>query len=158
MSACVCIRRVALERNCRCLCVYLCVCCACPSLCTNGEIGGESHPEGKGHSPCKGEKGNSIFLDITSKYTRSSLCLFPSLLIELNLDILEELPSFQRVTSYLLHSYLSARLSTTNQADFYSPFNMPQLGETTFTFVWEGWNLTTPTILRYKSYKSFSFF
>lgn len=62
VSACVCIRRAALERNCKCLCVCLRACCACLSAWTNGEIGGESHSEVRGHSPCKREKGNSIFL------------------------------------------------------------------------------------------------
>lgn len=46
VSACVCIRKVASERNCKCLCMCFCVCCL--SLCTNGGTGEESHPEGKG--------------------------------------------------------------------------------------------------------------
>lgn len=72
----VCIRRVASERNCKHLCVSLCVCCACLSPCTNGEIGGESHPEAKGHLSCKREKGNSIFLDalLPNAPTRPSPC------------------------------------------------------------------------------------
>lgn len=52
VCACVCIRRAALERNCKCLCVCVHACCACLSPCTNGEIGGESHPEDKGHLSC----------------------------------------------------------------------------------------------------------
>lgn len=80
--ACVCIRRAALERNCKCLCVYLSVCCACLSLCTDGEIGEERHPEGKGYSPCTREKGNSIFLNtlLPNAPAFPSLC-FPLLLI-----------------------------------------------------------------------------
>lgn len=139
MSACVCIRSVALERNCKCLCVCLRVCCACLSPCTNGEIGGKSHPEGKGHSSCKREKGNSNFLNtlLPNAPALPSLC-FPSPTLTH-----EDLACFQRVTPQLLHSYLSARLSTTNHAGASSPFNMPQSWVTTSTFSWEGWNLTT---------------
>lgn len=81
VSACVCIRRAALERNCKCLCVCLRVCRACLSPCTDGEIGKESYPEGKGHSPCKGKKGNSISRNtlLPNAFTLPSLC-FPCLL------------------------------------------------------------------------------
>lgn len=51
----------------------LCV-ASCPSQSTNGEIGGESHPEGKGHSACKREKGNSNFLH--ASLTNRLLSLF----------------------------------------------------------------------------------
>ena len=119
---CVCIGRASLERNCKCLCVCPCVCCACLSPSTNGEIGGESRPECKGHRPCKGRKEILFSSTRCSKMRPLGRLCVPMLMIARTYTTY--MWSLW-VTSHLVHTHLSSRLSTTNQDGFHFLFPCP---------------------------------